>query len=1285
MRRNKKIRQLVLAAVIVITAFVMAIAAPKSVAAESSYDRGLITTKAMLQGLRFLVEYGDADDADPKYFSSFDSLDKFQTANDLINTKSTYASSSQTSPLPGGNGDNSAYHGSLNKDSDSTPRIVLNDIITGNSSIESVFSRTKKYVFSQVPTWQNIILEKTLFYDKTPGKTTKSCWKYKIPVTYNGALVELKNGGWSMTDNNVWDDSWTATADRYTAKICADADSNTGVISGISIIGTDYDKDYSWGATWRGGSYGMDMSSMWSWNNIVGKNVDGTTTPTNVSKQNKKGEDVFEVDESSKTLAVSEGMSISYANKTIEDFQNEIISTLNTGYSTRVAATATSSFVSDYSLKPTGQLLFAPFTCKQGATNPIAAKTYYEGMKIAVCYYGSTFVREVLTGPATMVVTDESITDGTYSPPKSTSKYKVLAAFTDYTGGYLDNDSVKTWALQHAYLTKSEQISLYADYLQSAGFIDGRVRCDVDGSSGAYGDPIKWFEPGNTALTQNCYVTNQQNGSKKFNAVIDVGVTEYPMTQKKYAGSFIGAGKIDMQGLMEFFRTLPDATKLDYPSVATSSPSSSDSDGDGSGLADKERTCYDSAGSSNWIACPIIENSKDTSTRLYGFIENMLQTNTEIFNLGNDNTGKGNGTFVAWSKFRDYANIFFIIIFAVVILSQVTGLGIDNYGVKKILPKIILGAILVNVSYFVCQASVDVGNITGGGIKRLFDGILNDIGLSDAKIYASFDGVKDAQGLIVGSAAGILAAVIFAAYKLSGGGIVVALILAAIGVVIGIFFLLVLLAVRQGLAVILVTISPLAFIAYMLPNTKSLFNKWLKLLSGTLLAYPICSLVVYGGQMVSNIILMAAASDGVVSNFALLITSAILSIAPVFFIPSLIMKSMSGIATVANGLKARATSLGKSAFDRSNTADTMRNVAAAKRENMAVNRARKTKAALEEKQKNGSKLSIGERARLRTAQNAIAGLDRKNYDLYSGMAKGKNKKELSEMGEEAFEDGGYDAEKFDAAVAQLFATGNDEEAFDLIKKMSKNVGSLNTEQLEKFKTTLATKGGTIGKAYAKVLGKNGSGQTATGDSLDLDTAMRGGAKGLMGGAIKDLGKNALAGMSKDEMGFLSNNFAGEIANGLFSDDQYAEAVATHNSGSVAEKLNKLIESSGQASAIKSQLSAEQWAKANEKTLEELGFSDVDNDSRAKQIMESGDGSLISSISGESQQAAMKRLSDAKKAADDAKAAAQAARVKEELKARDSQQRFQQGMVQAINKIQENMKKPPETFSDGGGI
>ena len=64
---------------------------------------------------------------------------------------------------------------------------------------------------------------------------------------------------------------------------------------------------------------------------------------------------------------------------------------------------------------------------------------------------------------------------------------------------------------------------------------------------------------------------------------------------------------------------------------------------------------------------------------------------------------------------------------------------------------------------------------------------------------------------------------------------------------------------------------------------------------------------------------------------------------------------------------------------------------------------------------------------------------------------------------------------------------------------------------------------------------------------------------------------------------------------------------------------------------------------------------------------------------------MKRLSDAKKAADDAKAAAQAARVKEELKARDSQQRFQQGMVQAINKIQENMKKPPENFSDGGGI
>ena len=58
-----------------------------------------------------------------------------------------------------------------------------------------------------------------------------------------------------------------------------------------------------------------------------------------------------------------------------------------------------------------------------------------------------------------------------------------------------------------------------------------------------------------------------------------------------------------------------------------------------------------------------------------------------------------------------------------VIISQLTGVGLDNYGVKKILPKLIIAVILVNVSYILCQLCIDVANLVGGSIKEIFTNI----------------------------------------------------------------------------------------------------------------------------------------------------------------------------------------------------------------------------------------------------------------------------------------------------------------------------------------------------------------------------------------------------------------------------------------------------------------------------------------------------------------------------------------------------------------------------------
>ena len=752
------------------------------------------------------------------------------------------------------------------------------------------------------------------------------------------------------------------------------------------------------------------------------------------------------------------------------------------------------------------------------------------------------------------------------------------------------------------YLTYDEKIMLYQVYLVQV--LGAEVSCKTEGNGA--GDTITWFNLGNTEADANCTVNYSGASDITLNGVreriIGDGRSSTTLTYYSYV-----IGGLSYKGIIDFLHGVSPNHKLSFPSITDSTAYNSDMNNpdDVQKTAEKEneekKTCYDSAGVSNWIACPIIDNGTSASTMLYGFIENMLQVNTKLFSTQDD----ASGTFGAWSSFRNIANVMFIIIFIIVIMSQITGVGIDNYGIKKILPKLILGALLVNISFFICQACVDVANITGGGIKGLFNTMAGRM-TNNRNIAFAFGGSQGQSAAILGGSAVILAAIVGAAWYFSGGGILVPILLGVIGAVIGFIFLLIMLAVRQGLAVMLVVISPLAFIAYMLPNTKGLFSKWLKLFSGTLLAYPICSMVVYGGQMVSTIILLAAAgSDAKVTNFALALTSAILSIVPVFFIPTMIIKSMSSISTFANSVKARATTAGKGAFDRSYMAGNMRDVAGAKKDKRYAGIAQRKIDRLRSKKN----LSVGQRAQLRTAQNMKDSYLKKNADLYSGMTKAMDKSQLKDMGLEALSGDTKDMEKFDAAVAQLFATGNDAEAFDLINAASAQTIGMNTEELEKFKTVVATRGGTIGKAYAKALGRNGP--------MSLAAAM---SNGSLKDAFSGMGTNAVAGMSKDELDFMSKS---PNARGMFSEKQLAAAVGTHTSGKAAQNLLRLIQNSGQGSKVKDALTLEQYAAADENILKNgLGFTDADHARYAQQIVESGNDQLIASVSDQAQRDAV---------------------------------------------------------------
>ena len=302
-------------------------------------------------------------------------------------------------------------------------------------------------------------------------------------------------------------------------------------------------------------------------------------------------------------------------------------------------------------------------------------------------------------------------------------------------------------------------------------------------------------------------------------------------------------------------------------------------------------TCTSSgaAESLGWIVCPIMDMIGEASTGLYDTaVKPALTVKPQLF------TGEGEATRTAWGTFRDIANGLLIILFLVVIFSQLTGVGIDNYGIKKILPKIIIAAILMNLSYWVCIVFVDLSNIIGNSIEGLFNGL----GESLAESFEIGDGVTaESLGTTLVSVAVIAALVTGGGYALfANPAMLLAVFVGAIGVIVSIFFLFILLAVREAAIVVLVVLSPIAIACYMLPNTKSIFDKWLKLFEALLLVYPICSLLVGGGNYVSRLLLTIGFGDD--GKFFGAITAMVVGIVPIFFFPTILKNAFAGMGNI---------------------------------------------------------------------------------------------------------------------------------------------------------------------------------------------------------------------------------------------------------------------------------------------------------------------------------------------------------------------------------------------------
>lgn len=238
-------------------------------------------------------------------------------------------------------------------------------------------------------------------------------------------------------------------------------------------------------------------------------------------------------------------------------------------------------------------------------------------------------------------------------------------------------------------------------------------------------------------------------------------------------------------------------------------------------------------------------------------------------------TSSTNSLYVAWSTMRSIANVAFIIAFLLIIFSQLTSFGIDNYGLKKILPRLIVAAILVNLSYYLCAIFVDLSNILGVGIQNLLEA------LRPHTAQVSWAGMT--QFILSGGTAGLAGVAGGIGIITATGGSITSLIFlllpAMLGLLLSLLVTFLIIAARQALIIILVVISPLAFVAYLLPNTEQWFKKWRSMFTTMMVFFPAFS-VVFGGAQLAGGLIIANATSIVTMMLGMIVQLAPLAITP---------------------------------------------------------------------------------------------------------------------------------------------------------------------------------------------------------------------------------------------------------------------------------------------------------------------------------------------------------------------------------------------------------------------
>lgn len=428
-------------------------------------------------------------------------------------------------------------------------------------------------------------------------------------------------------------------------------------------------------------------------------------------------------------------------------------------------------------------------------------------------------------------------------------------------------------------------------------------KSETTGSPRSPGLPqcVGWNEP------QIIGINNPENGSKSLNKAL--GLKECPdgprgQASKNANYSCLGGGGVSNG---EFNKTDKSSDQND--------PNKEGQDEEKP--VDNEAGCDNALAPFGWVLCPVM----NIADGFYGWFKDLI--GGLLFFESDKYTD--NGLYDSWKTMVTIANSIIVLVAIIMIAAQIFNFEVFSaYTVKKALPRIIIAAILIQLSWFMVTTGIQVVNAIGSGLYWLLvapfkiqsdgGGVLEIGAILGAN--APDGGASDAVGNTIGlgfvtvAMAGAVAGAILTGAWLS-------IVLMAVGVVISLVVAVITLLLREAVLIVLIALAPIAIALWILPGTSGIWNLWWKTFSRLLLMYPLIMLLFAGGTI--SAILLSSSESYINYIFAI-----VAYFIPIFLIGATYKFAGGAFASMANftgKMGERARSGSKGAFGLKKVAD----------------------------------------------------------------------------------------------------------------------------------------------------------------------------------------------------------------------------------------------------------------------------------------------------------------------------------------------------------------------------